>query len=43
MQISILGIDIRKNSCSDVGVDDHGSVGVMRLSNRSWGVKIEFV
>lgn len=34
MQISILGIDIGKNSCSVVGVDDRGAVVVRRTMRR---------
>lgn len=34
MTISILGIDIGKNSCSVVGVDDEGSVIVGRTMRR---------
>lgn len=34
MQISILGIDIGKNSCSVVGVDDHGAVVIRRTMRR---------
>ncbi|BCH62280.1 hypothetical protein RvVAR0630_pl04220 (plasmid) [Agrobacterium vitis] len=41
MQISILGIDIGKNSCSDVEVDDRGAVVVRRTMRRQ--TLIEFV
>lgn len=41
MQISILGIDIGKNSCSVVGVDDRGAVVVRRTMRRH--TLIEFV
>ncbi len=41
MTISILGIDIGKNSCSVVGVDDKGSVIVRRTMRRQ--TLIEFV
>jgi hypothetical protein len=41
MQISILGIDIGKNSCSVVGVDDRGAVVVRRAMRRH--TLIEFV
>ena len=41
MQISILGIDIGKNSCSVVGVDDRGAVVVRRTMRRQ--TLIEFV
>lgn len=34
MTISILGIDVGKNSCSVVGVDDKGSVIVRRTMRR---------
>lgn len=34
MQISILGIDIGKNSCSVVGVDDRGAVVIRRTMRR---------
>jgi len=34
MTISILGIDIGKNSCSVVGVDDKGAVAVRRTMRR---------
>ena len=34
MQISILGIDIGKNSCSVVGVDDRGAVVIHRTMRR---------
>jgi predicted NBD/HSP70 family sugar kinase len=35
MTISILGIDIGKNSCSVVGVDDKGAVIVRRTMRTS--------
>ncbi|KNY13211.1 transposase [Shinella sp. SUS2] len=41
MQISILGIDIGKNSCSVVGVDERGAVVVRRTMRRQ--TLIEFV
>ena len=41
MQISILGVDIRKNSCSVVGVDERGAVVVRRTMRRQ--TFIEFV
>lgn len=41
MTISILGIDIGKNSCSVVGVDDKGAVIVRRTMRRK--TLIEFV
>lgn len=41
MQISILGIDIGKNSCSVVGVDERGAVVVRRTMRRE--KLIEFV
>ena len=41
MQISILGIDIGKNNCSVVGVDDHGAAVVRRTMRRQ--TLIEFV
>lgn len=41
MQISILGIDIGKNSCSVVGVDERGAVVVRRTMRRE--TLIEFV
>ncbi len=41
MQIFTLGIDIGKNSCSVVGVDDHGTVVVRRTMRRE--TLIEFV
>lgn len=41
MQISILGIDIGKNSCSVVGVDEGGAVVVRRTMRRE--TLIEFV
>ena len=41
MQISILGIDIGKTSCSVVGVDDRGAVVVRRTMRRQ--TLIEFV
>ena len=41
MTISILGIDIGKNSCSVVGVDDKGAVIVRRTMRRQ--TLIEFV
>lgn len=41
MTISILGIDIGKNSCSGVGVDDKGAVTVRRTMRRQ--TLIEFV
>lgn len=41
MHISILGIDIGKNSCSVVGVDDRGAVVVRRTMRRQ--TLIEFV
>ncbi len=34
MTISILGADIGKNSCSVVGVDDHGAIIVRRTIRR---------
>jgi hypothetical protein len=34
MQISVLGIDIGKNSCSVVGVDDRSAVVVRRTMRR---------
>lgn len=34
MQISILGIDLGKNSCSVVGVDERGGVVVRRTMRR---------
>ena len=41
MTISILGIDIGKNSCSVVGVNDKGAVTVRRTMRRQ--TLIEFV
>lgn len=41
MQISILGIDIGKNSCSVVGVDDRGAVVLRRTMRRQ--TLIDFV
>lgn len=41
MQISILGVDIGKNSCSVVGVDERGAVVVRRTMRRQ--TLIEFV
>lgn len=41
MQISILGIDIGKNNCSVVGVDDRGAVAIRRTMRRQ--TLIEFV
>ena len=41
MQISMLGIDIGKNSCSVVGVDDRGAVVARRTMRRQ--TLIEFV
>lgn len=34
MQISILGIDIGKNSCSVVGMDDRGAVVIRQMMRR---------
>lgn len=39
MQISILGIDIGKNSCSVVGVDDDGALVVRRTMRRQTLIK----
>ena len=41
MTISILGIDIGKNSCSSVGVDDKGAVTTRRTMRRQ--TLIDFV
>ena len=41
MTIAILGIDIGKNSCSAVGVDDRGAVVLRRTMRRA--TLIEFV
>ncbi len=41
MAISILGIDIGKNGCSVVGVDDKGAVTVRRTMRRQ--TLIDFV
>jgi transposase len=40
MQIAVLGIDLGKNSCSIVGLDDGGAVVLRRRMRREGDIKL---